>query len=82
MYATRIGPVTYNPATRAFEALITLSEGTDEMRVPCSLRMPIDTEPQTVIKALARQAKELRQLDRLPLTSRVSRLCEGQFQAA
>lgn len=82
MYATRFGPVTYNPATRAFEALVTLLEGPDEIRIPCSLRLPIDTRPQVVLKALARQAKEARRLERAPLISRITRLSEGQLHAA
>ena len=82
MYGTSIGPVVYNPATRAFEALVTLIEDRDEIRLPCSLRLPITTEPDVVIKALIRQAKESRRLRRAPLTSRISRLAHGTLYAA
>ena len=82
MYSTQIGPVVFNPANRAFEALVTLSEHLDQVRVPCSLRLPIDTSPDVVIKALIRQAKEMRNLDRKPLVSRITRLAKGMPQAA
>lgn len=74
MYSTQISPVVYNPATRAFEALVTLLEGTDEIRIPCNLRFPIDTPPSTVVPALIRQAKEKRRLERTPLVSRLKRM--------
>jgi hypothetical protein len=82
MYATRIGPVVYNPASRAFEALVTLIENRDETRIPCSLRMPITSAPDVVIQALVRQAKELRRLKRAPLTSRITTLASGTLRAA
>ena len=82
MYATRIGPVVYNPASRAFEALVTLIENRDEIRMPCSLCLPITTAPDVVMTALIRQAKEARRLKRAPLTSRITRLTTGALRAA
>ncbi|AZQ69337.1 hypothetical protein EF888_20645 [Silicimonas algicola] len=81
MYSTQVGPVVYNPATRAFEALVTLNEGLDGIRIPCSLRFPIDAPASVVVPALIRQAKEKRQSNRAPLVSRLSRLAEGSIAA-
>lgn len=71
IYGTEIGPVSYNPETRRFEALVSLREGTDTLRFPCSLPLPMDTESHVVIRALIRQAKERRRLDRCSLSSRL-----------
>jgi hypothetical protein len=74
MYQTEIGPVLFNPATRVFEALVTLREDGDILRIPCSLRFPIAATPAQVIPALIRQAKEKRRMRRVPLVSRVREL--------
>jgi hypothetical protein len=72
IYSTEIGPVHFNPANRVFEALVTLHEGSDIFRIPCSLRFPIEAEPAVVVPALVRQAKEKRRLSRMPLVSRTA----------
>lgn len=71
MYQTEVGPVLFNPATRVFEALVTLREDGDIMRIPCSLHYPIAATPAQVIPALIRQAKEKRRMRRVPLVSRL-----------
>lgn len=71
MYQTEISPVVFNPANRVFEALVTFREGDDVTRIPCSLRFPIDSAPDTVIQALLRQAREKRRLSRGVLVSRL-----------
>lgn len=70
MYSTEISPVVFNPATRVFEALVTFRENDDVVRIPCSLRYPIDAAPSQVIPALLRQAREKRKNIRVPLISR------------
>ena len=70
-YTTRLGPTVYNPETEAFEALVTFREGFEETRYPCSLRLPIDTDPQQVSLALIRQAQEMRKAARVPLVSKL-----------
>ena len=82
MYSTDIGPVVFNPANRAFEALVTLREGADQIRIPCSLRFPIDAPASVVVHALIRQAKKKRHMERVPLVSRLSRMTSGTLNAA
>lgn len=72
MYTTQIGPVVFNPSNRAFEAVVTFHEGTDIIRIPCSVRFPIEAEPAQVVPALLRQAKEKRNFSRVALVSRLS----------
>ncbi len=81
MYSTKISPVVFNPANRAFEALVTFHEGADVIRIPCSVRYPIEAEPAQVIPALLRQAKEKRNFTRVPLVSRLSQVFEGRNAA-
>ncbi len=70
-YGTDIGPVTFNPANRTFEALVSFREAGEVIRVPCSLRFPLETDANVVMCALIRQAREKRRLARAPLTSRL-----------
>lgn len=71
-YRTELGPVIYNPATRAYEALVSFCENGEVERYPCALRFPIDTDSGTVALALIRQAREMRRSARVPLRSRLS----------
>lgn len=71
VYGTEIGPVSYNPENQRFEALVTLHEGADRLRIPTSLALPIDTDSNVVMHALIRQAKEHRSLSRIKLTSKL-----------
>jgi hypothetical protein len=73
MYSTEISPVVFNPATRVFEALVTFRENSDIVRIPCSLRFPIDATPAQVIPALLRQAREKRKNRRVALVSRLGK---------
>lgn len=74
MYTTEISTVLFNPANRVFEAMVTFRENGDILRIPCSLRFPIEATPSQVIPALIRQAKEKRKNDRAPLISRLSQM--------
>jgi hypothetical protein len=74
MYTTQTSPVLFNPASRAFEAMVTFRENGDTLRIPCSLRFPIEASPSQVIPALIRQAKEKRKNDRVPLISRLTQM--------
>lgn len=76
MYSTEISPVVFNPATRGFEALVTFHENSDVVRIPCSLRFPIDATPAQVIPALLRQAREKRRNTRAPLVSRLREMAQ------
>lgn len=78
-FGATLGQVRYDPATQAFEALVTLHEGSDKIRIPASLKLPIDTEIARVAPALIRQAKEKRQMRRLPLRSRLRAALDGKM---
>jgi len=83
-YGSTVSPVRYDPVTQSFEALVTLHEGCDQIRVPVSLKLPIDTDVSRIVPALIRQAKEKRQMRRLPLRSRLRSAIDGSsvFDAA
>lgn len=70
-FGATIGPVTYDPETQSFRALVTLHEGTDHVRIPVALTMPIDSDESRVVPALIRQAREKRAMRRVPLMSRL-----------
>ena len=70
-YSTRIGQIVYNPATSAFEALVTFQEGFEETRYACALDLPIDTDPQAVALALIAEARAMRRADRRDLVSKL-----------
>ncbi len=70
-YRTELGQVTYNPQTRAYQALVSFHEAGETTRVPCALPLPLDTEPGVVASALIRQAREIRRDARVPLISRI-----------
>jgi hypothetical protein len=70
-YSTEVAPAIFNPATQAFETSVTFHEGTDRIRIPCQLRLPIDTPANIVTSALVRQAKMKRFVKRVPLRSRL-----------
>lgn len=78
-FGTTMSPVRYDPATQCFESLVTLHEGTDQIRIPVSLKLPIDTDINRVAPALVRQAKEKRQMRRLPLRSRLHAAVDGSL---
>ena len=79
-FGTTMSPVRYDPVTQCFEALVTLHEGNDQVRIPVSLKLPIYTDANTVAPALIRQAKEKRQMRRLPLRSRLHAALDGSAQ--
>ena len=76
-FGTTMSPVRYDPASQCFEALVTLQEGNDQIRIPVSLKLPIDTDLNRVAPALIRQAKEKRRMKRLPLRSRLHAAMDG-----
>ncbi len=82
MYSVTISPVVFNPSSRVFEALVTFHEGADVIRIPCSLRFPIEAAPSRVIPALLRQAREKRNQSRVPMVSRMSWFAENPDCAA
>ena len=71
MYRTEISTVVFNPGNGVFEGLVTFHEGTDVTRIPCSLRFPIDADPEIVVNALLRQAREKRRMSRGVFVSRI-----------
>lgn len=81
-YGATLGPVRYDPAGQTFESLVTLYEGRDQVRIPVSLKLPIETEAGRVAPALIRQAKEKRRMERLPLRSRLRAGTTGGFEFA
>lgn len=79
-FATTMGPIHFDPATQTFQALVTLHEGSDHIRIPVGLKLPIDSDMNLVAPALIRQAKEKRQMRRLPLRSRLRSALDGSIE--
>lgn len=79
-FGTSMGPINYDPASQSFQSLVTLHEGRDRVRVPVSLKLPIDTDVGLVAPALIRQAQEKHQMRRLPLRSRLSSALDGSIE--
>ncbi len=67
-----VGPVIYNPATGAYEALVTFRQGVEAERFACSLHFPMDADGEVISHALIRQACEMRRHRRVPLRSRLT----------
>ncbi len=80
-YRTELGQVTYNPETRAYQALVSFYEAGETTRVPCTLSLPLDTEPGVVASALIRQAREIRRDARVPLISRIRAAAPDRIDA-
>ena len=57
MTATQIRNITYNPASRAFEARVTLKDDGLEYTYPCALRAPLDMDSGVVSRRLAEMAE-------------------------
>lgn len=55
-HPTRIASIRYNPASRAFEAAVTLHDGGEVFTYPVALRAPMDADYETVTRALAEMA--------------------------
>lgn len=53
MQTTQIHNVTYNAATRAFEARVSISEAGEVITYPCALRGPIDMDITVASRKLA-----------------------------
>ncbi|MEC8666737.1 MAG: hypothetical protein VXY45_02775 [Pseudomonadota bacterium] len=65
MQTTQIQNVTYNPASRAFEARVSITEDGEIFTYPCALRAPMDMESTLAARrlvelALRRHAREAR----------------------
>ena len=61
--------VTYNPASRAFEARVTIADGGQIYSYPCALRASLDLEMGSVKKALAEMALRRHGREHRPLHS-------------
>ncbi|EAQ03111.1 hypothetical protein OB2597_13243 [Pseudooceanicola batsensis HTCC2597] len=57
MQTTRIQNITYNPASRAFEARVAIHEGGEVFTYPCSLRAPIDMDTTLAARRLVELAR-------------------------
>lgn len=66
---TQIKTVTYNPASRAFEARVTLREAGREYTYPCALRAPLDMDSGVVHRRLAEMAERRHARDHRPMHS-------------
>ncbi|WP_136635886.1 hypothetical protein [Pseudooceanicola onchidii] len=69
MTTTQINHVTYNPASRAFEARVTLRENGTEYTYPCALRGPLDMDSGVVTRKLAEMALRRHSRDYRPMHS-------------
>lgn len=49
---SRIGEIAYNPATGAFEALVTIDTPSGPHRVAACMHAPLDADPDTVADGL------------------------------
>ncbi|GGE38083.1 hypothetical protein GCM10011360_27350 [Primorskyibacter flagellatus] len=70
MTTTRIQNITYNPATRAFEARVTLRHADEDYTYPCALRAPIDTDSGIVARRLIEMAERRHARDASEMRSR------------
>ena len=59
-YKTEVQNLHYNAATRSFDAMIVLYEGSEATKYPTSLRLPIDSDFSFVSHKLVSQAKKHR----------------------
>jgi hypothetical protein len=57
MQTVQIHTVTYNAATRAFEARVSLADAGEVFTYPCSLRAPIDLDSAVATRRLAELAR-------------------------
>lgn len=67
-----LSDIRYDPASQEFEALVSFHEGHDVTRVPCALRLPIQTDYAAVAEALTRQARIRRRIQTDQLLSHFS----------
>ena len=70
MLTAQINTVTYNPAARAFDARVTITEGGEVFTYPCSLRAPMDTDTTIASRQLVELAKKRHARDARLLVSR------------
>ncbi len=59
-YKTEVQNLHYNAASRSFDAMVVLYEGTEATKYPTSLRLPIDSDFSFVSHKLVAQAKKHR----------------------
>ncbi|MGI3170094.1 hypothetical protein ACRARG_13125 [Pseudooceanicola sp. C21-150M6] len=64
-----IRTVTYNPASRAFEARVTITDAGEVYTYPCALRASLDLEMGSVKKSLAEMAMRRHSRDHRGLRS-------------
>jgi len=70
MQSTQIHNVTYNPATRAFEARVAITDGGEIFTYPCSLRAPMDMDSTLAARRLVELAKRRHNREDHALVSR------------
>ncbi len=69
-YKTEVQNLHYNAATRSFDAMVVMYEGSEATRYPTSLRLPIDSDFSFVSHKLVAQAKKHRARNANHLVSR------------
>ena len=69
MTTTQIQTITYNPASRAFEARVILKDAGEEYTSPCALRAPLDMDTTVVSRQLAEMASRRHARDHRPMHS-------------
>lgn len=57
MQTIQIQNVTYNAATRAFEARVSITDGGDIFTYPCALRAPLDMDTTLAARRLVELAR-------------------------
>ena len=57
MQTVQITDITYNPASRAFEARVSLTQGGEVFTYPCSLRAPMDMDSALATRKLIELGK-------------------------
>lgn len=66
---TRISQIAYNPASRCFEAAVTLFEGDEAFTYPISLPAPLDSGYADVAKSVLELARKRHGADRKGMRS-------------
>lgn len=69
-YKTEVQNLHYNAATRSFDAMVVMYEGSEATKYPTSLRLPIDSDFSFVSHKLVAQAKKHRSRKANHLVSR------------
>ncbi|KGM46570.1 hypothetical protein [Pseudooceanicola atlanticus] len=66
---TEIRNIAYNPATRAFEARVTVKDNGLDYTYPCALRAPLDMDAGVVSRRLSELARRRHSRDNRPMHS-------------